>query len=278
MMLKSFSKINLTLNVNKKLSSNLHNLQSIFCIVNLSDDIEIKKISGNKDIIKFKGEFSNFINKRINSISKTLNLLRKEKKIQSFYRIIVNKKIPVFAGLGGGTSNAVFLTKKIINGKIGKKANEQLEKKIGSDYNLFFYKQGFLKNLKKITNFRRKYILYFLLVYPNIKCSSKSVYSSLKKWSPKVDYNFNKINSNQKFIKFLQNKKNDLQSVVEKKHPIIKKLILEIGKTRGCFFSRMTGSGSVCYGVFQSEKNAKKAFKKLRKRYPKFWLSIAKTI
>ena len=45
MMLKSFSKINLTLNVNKKLSSNLHNLQSIFCIVNLSDDIEIKKIS-----------------------------------------------------------------------------------------------------------------------------------------------------------------------------------------------------------------------------------------
>ena len=75
----------------------------------------------------------------------------------------------------------------------------------------------------------------------------------------KVDYNFNKINSNQKFIKFLQNKKNDLQSVVEKKHPIIKKLILEIGKTRGCFFSRMTGSGSVCYGVFQSEKNAKKS-------------------
>ena len=76
-------------------------------------------------------------------------MLRKEKKFQSFYRIIVNKKIPVFAGLGGGTSNAVFLTKKIINGKIGKKANEQLEKKIGSDYNLFFYKQGFLKNLKK---------------------------------------------------------------------------------------------------------------------------------
>ena len=41
----------------KKLSSNLHNLQSIFCIVNLSDDIEIKKISGNKDIIKFVVNF-----------------------------------------------------------------------------------------------------------------------------------------------------------------------------------------------------------------------------
>ena len=40
----------------------------------------------------------------------------------------------------------------------------------------------------------------------------------------------------------------------------------------------MTGSGSVCYGVFESEKRAKAALKGLKLKYPKYWLKVAKTI
>ena len=40
----------------------------------------------------------------------------------------------------------------------------------------------------------------------------------------------------------------------------------------------MSGSGSVCYGLFNSEIDAKKAFNKIKAKYPKFWFSIAKTI
>ncbi len=43
MVLKSYSKINLSLIVNKKLNNNLHDLQSIFCLTDLSDEIHIKK-------------------------------------------------------------------------------------------------------------------------------------------------------------------------------------------------------------------------------------------
>ncbi len=278
MILKSFSKINLSLNVNKKVNRNLHNIQSIFCILNLFDSVNIKKISGQKDIIKFKGKFSNLINNSNNSISKTLEILRKKKLIQNYYTVTVNKKIPVFAGLGGGTSNGAFLVKKLVKGKIKKSLMNVLERKIGSDFKLFFYKQGYLKNLKQIGSFKTKYNLHFLLIYPNIRSSTKSVYSKVRKYSPKAIYSLNKINSNFKFIKFLHDKKNDLQSIVEKKHPIIKKLTYEIGQNQGCYFSRMTGSGSVCYGVFQSKNNAKIAFRKMRKKYPNFWLSIAKTI
>ena len=52
----------------------------------------------------------------------------------------------------------------------------------------------------------------------------------------------------------------------------------EINKLEGCFFSRMTGSGSACYGLFDDENSSKVALKRLRKKYPKFWFSIAKTI
>ncbi len=278
MILKSFSKINLSLNVNKKVSRNLHNIQSFFCILNLFDSVKIKKNSDLKDIIKFKGKFSDFINSSNNSISKTLKILRKKKLINNYYIVTVNKKIPVFAGLGGGTSNGAFLVKKLVKGKIEKSLMNLLERKIGSDFKLFFYKQGYLKNLKQIDSFKTKYNLHFLLIYPNIRSSTKFVYSKVKKYSPKAIYSLNKINTNFKFVKFLHDKKNDLQSIVEKKYPIIKKLTYEIGQNRGCYFSRMTGSGSVCYGVFQSKKNAKIALRKMRKKYPNFWLSIAKTI
>ena len=43
MALKSFAKINLTLNVNKKTKNGLHDIQSIYCLVNKFDTIYIKK-------------------------------------------------------------------------------------------------------------------------------------------------------------------------------------------------------------------------------------------
>ena len=95
-----------------------------------------------------------------------------------------------------------------------------------------------------------------------------------------------KINDDNKFpirkfgelANYLINQKNDLQSIVEKQHPVIKKVINSLSKAKGCYFSRMTGSGSVCYGLFTDKKCAKVAFKNLRKKYPKFWLSFTKTI
>ena len=153
-----------------------------------------------------------------------------------------------------------------------------MDKKIGSDLRIFFYEQGFLKNLKTIDNFQRKFRLYFLLVYPNIKCSTGYVYSKVNKYSIKSRYSFSKIKDKNKFIRFLIKKDNDLQSIVENKYPIIKKLIIEIGQKKGCYFSRMTGSGSVCYGVFKSEKTAKAALNRVKLKYPKYWLSVAKTI
>ena len=71
---------------------------------------------------------------------------------------------------------------------------------------------------------------------------------------------------------------NDLQSVVEKKYPIIEKLLKDIGNEKGCYFSRMTGSGSVCYGLFTNQYSARKALNKLKKKYPNFWASLAKTL
>ena len=279
MILKAFSKINLSLKVNRRLKSKrLHEIQSYFCLVNLCDDLKIKKIKDQKDIVKFKGKFSKNIKKKTNSIIDVLSILRDRNLISSHYSVSINKKIPVFGGMGGGTSNAICLVKYFTKNKISKNLLNILSKKIGSDVRLFLYKQGFLKNLKNVNKFQRNHSLYFLLVYPKIKCSSQYIYSKVREFTSKSDFSFKKISSKNNFIKFLKSENNSLQSIVENKHPSIKKLIKEISLREGCYFSRMTGSGSVCYGIFKSKKSAKAALNIIKLKYPKYLSWVAKTI
>ena len=86
-----------------------------------------------------------------------------------------------------------------------------------------------------------------------------------------------KINK-KKFIKAIKQDRNDLQKIVEKKYLKISRLLKLINKQEGCIFSRMTGSGSSCYGVFKTKKTAKFATNKLKRKYPKYWCVITKTI
>ena len=278
MVLKSFAKINLSLSVNSKLKSGLHEIQSYYCLINLIDKIIINKIKKQKDEIVFKGPFAKHIKKSNNSIGNLLRLLRKFKLISSYYSVSVIKNIPVFSGLGGGTSNAAFVVKFLLKDKITKKILSKVENVIGSDLRLFFYKQGFLENLKNIKIIKKKKKLFFLLSRPNLNCSTREIYSKIKRYSKKTKLNFHKMNTRKKFIAYILAQKNELQSIVEKKHPIIKTLLIDISTEKGCHFSRMSGSGSVCYGLFNSESNAKKALNKIKTKYPKFWFSIAKTV
>ena len=278
MVIKSYSKINLSLKVNNKLKNGLHEIQSYFCLINLCDKIKINKTKKKKDTIIFKGQFFKHIKKFNNSIVNILKLLRKLKLISSYYSVTVIKNIPVFSGLGGGTSNAAFILKFLLKRKISKSILEKTEKVIGSDLRLFLYKQGYLEKLKIIKTFKKKQKLFFLLSSPNIRCSTREIFSKVTRYSKKTKLSFIKINTREKFIKYISAEKNELQSIVEKKNPIIKKLLTDISSERGCYFSRMTGSGSVCYGLFNSASSAKKALSQIKIKHPKFWFSIAKTV
>jgi 4-diphosphocytidyl-2-C-methyl-D-erythritol kinase len=278
-MIKSYSKINLFLKVLKKNNKGLHDIQSSIMLLDLHDQISLKKINKNKDSIEFSGHFKKNINKNTNTISKSLILLRKHNLIdEKRYKITVCKKIPVFAGLGGGTSNAVFLIKHFLKNKISGKILKIFEEEIGSDFRLFFLNHSFQKSLKKIIKFKKKYTFYFVLVYPNINSSTKEVYSGVKKFSLPLKNDLSKIGSKSNYIKFIKNENNDLQKIVEKKHKKILKILNLIKIQKNCLFSRMTGSGSVCFGIFSNRKSAKAGLIEIQKRLPNYWSILTKSI
>ena len=278
MVLRSFAKINLSLLINRKLKNGFHDIQSLFCLIDLKDRIIVKKIKNKKDEITFKGPHSKYVNKSNNTVRKILQIMRKYKIISHYYSIIIFKQIPVFAGLGGGTSNAATLFKFFAKKKSKSILFNKVVKKIGSDFRLFFYNYGFLKNMKTIINLQKHHTLYFLLAGPNIISSTKEVYSKVRKYSKKEKISQAKLKNKKNFIDYIKNSKNDLQSIVEKKHRKISILLDDIKTMRGCYFSRMSGSGSVCYGLFTNQSCSKAALISLRKKHPKFWFSIAKTI
>ena len=278
MVLNSYAKINLTLKVNSKNKNNLHEIQSYFCLINLVDKIKIKKIKGKKDKIVFKGSFAKLVRKSNNTILELFKLLRELRLISDFYSVTITKNIPVFSGLGGGTGNAAFILKYFFKKRLNKSLLSLAERKIGTDLKLFFYSQGFLKNLRSIQSLKKKHKLFFVLIYPKIACSTKEIYARVKNYSRKKKLEKKISNNDSQFIKGLSKSSNDLQSIVEKKYPIVKRLLMNIRNEKGCHFSRMTGSGSVCYGLFNNKPQAKNALNNLRIKYPKFWSSIAKTV
>ena len=281
--LRSYCKINLFLDVGKKIKKHrLHNIQSLIFLMDLHDKITIQKNNSLKDEVSFSGKFKSYIKNKNNSITKSLSLLRKNKLIKANdnYSIAVEKNIPVFSGFGGGSSNAATVIKHFIKGKkISTKYINYFCKFLGSDLRLFFgYKKIFQKNLFEINEFKKKHTFYFILVYPFIKSSTKNIYSNLRTFKRLMNKNNYSGSSKLKIIDNLKFEENSLEKIVVSKFPVVKKVLYELELIKNCQFSRVTGSGSACFGLFLTKTSANLGLRKIKKKFPKFWCVVGKTI
>jgi len=257
---------------------------SLITFCELYDVITISKNQSSKDIIDFSGKFKKGISKKSNTVTKVLNLLRSKKLIgNEVYKINIKKNIPHGSGLGGGSSNAAYLLNYFNSKnklKINKKKMEKLASEVGFDVPINLRKKNTFLTGKKgqITRLNQKFRLNLLVVYPNLICSTKRIYEKNRKLNLRKKNFYFDIKNNKKLIKYLINENNDLQKVVVKIHPKVKKIIEFIKSKKGCYFSRITGSGSACIGIFSSMKNAIYAQKLVRLKYPKYWCVVSKTI
>jgi len=282
--IKSYCKINLSLRVIKKLNNNYHNIISLITFCNLHDVISISKIKSSKDKISFSGKFKKGINNRSNTVSKILNLLRRSKLLRNqTFKINIKKNIPHGSGLGGGSSNAADLLNYLnlkMKLKLRKKKLIQLANQIGFDVPINLEKKNTLLTGKRdqILRLNQKFKLNLLIVYPNLICSTKEIYKNNKKISlSKPQYSF-RVKNNKKLINILKNENNDLEEAVIKIYPKVKKIIEYIKSIKGCYFSRITGSGSACIGIFSNMKNAIYAQKLIKLKYPNYWCVVSKTM
>jgi len=276
--IKSYAKINLALNITGKTNS-LHKIESIISFVSLHDEILIKRINSNKHIISFKGKFSKRIGKN-NSISKLLDLLEKKKIIKGKkFHIKINKKIPIQAGLGGGSMNAAsilkyFIQKKII--KISKKEIIIISNSIGSDVILGLrFINCVLTSKNKIKYFKSYEKIYTLIVKPNFGCSTKDIYSKVRKFDRSI---LNRPNIRMFDLNFLSKMQNSLEPIAFSKYPKLQAIKSYLEISSKAFFVRMTGSGSALIAYFKSKEKCENAKRQFNKKYKNYWCIVSKTI
>ena len=282
--IKSFCKINLYLRVIKKLRNGYHNIISLITFCDLFDIITISKLNNLNDKISFSGKFKKGIDKKSNTVTKILNLLRKKKLLQKqAFKINIEKNIPHGSGLGGGSSNAANLLNYLnsqMKLKLDKNKMRKIAAEIGFDAPINLEKKNTFLTGKNngFLRLNQKFRLNLLIVYPNLICSTKKIYKhnqNISRLKPKVSFN---IKSNKKLIDFLKQEHNDLERTVVKIYPKIKKIIYFIKSQKGCYLSRITGSGSACIGIFSNTNDAIYAQKLIKLKYPKYWSVVSKTI
>ena len=281
--IKSYCKINLSLKTLKKLKNGYHDISSLITFCDLYDAISISQTKFHKDIINFSGKFRRGIDKKFNTITKVLRFLREKKLIKNkTFKINVKKNIPQGSGLGGGSLNASSLL-NFFNKKMQLNLNNNqmnnLAKKIGSDVPIGLIKKNtYLKSGNRIVRLNSKFNLNLIIVYPNIVCSTKNIYKKHKIDNHSINKKYFYRKNKKELISYLLKEKNDLETTVIKIYPKIKELINFIKFQKGCFFSRITGSGSACIGIFSNTRNVNFAKKAIRSKYPKYWCFASKTI
>jgi 4-diphosphocytidyl-2-C-methyl-D-erythritol kinase len=269
----SHAKINLFLNIIGKKDDGYHKIQSYFVLLNLCDHITLEYSHIDKCVV----EDAEIEGKNI--VLKTIDFFREFYDIKNHFDIHITKKIPVSAGLGGGSSNAATVLNMLysmfdIKDK-EKIPNKIVAYKIGADVPFFLNsKNAFIEGIGEIISpkFWKKN-LYILLINPNIEVSTKDVYKNILPYDTDLNldtYDDNKILSN------IINGKNDLEFHVQKKYPVIKDLLYSMktyNKT-----SRMSGSGSTCFSMFDTKADMLSGYNYFSKQYPNYWMHYEKIL
>lgn len=270
---KAYAKINLSLKVLEKRKDNYHNLDTLMINVNLYDILYFKKC---KDVLISSN--INICEKEDNLVYKAVTLLKKKFNISKGINIYIKKRIPMGAGLGGGSSDAattLCALNKIWKLNLSIDELKEIALSLGSDVPFFLYNQfsRVMGRGEKIINLNNVFKKKILLVSPNFNISTKKVFEN----HIITKNNMNIPDVYKALLKGEYCLFNDLETSVISLYPeyVLKELRENIEKLFACSVL-MSGSGSSIFII--SEKQTKKIYKYMKKNFPFLNIKKNKTI
>ena len=273
--LQSYAKINLFLEVIKKLKNGYHDISSIITRISISDKIKID--IADDFSVKFIGPFCSQVSQESNIHTLFQFLLDNNFINHSNYAILIDKQIPVGSGLGGGSSNVAEILKYLMSeGALSKSQCLLAAKELGSDIEFFLEEGSAL--ITGAGSVKRRINLFsdkiFLIIYPQILMSTKIIFGQHN-----ILNKSNFLYEGQTQISdILQDTSNDLEKTAITLHQETGMAKQFLENDEHCEFARMTGSGSAFFGCYDDEALANDAASKIKKLYPKWWTCLARTI
>jgi 4-diphosphocytidyl-2-C-methyl-D-erythritol kinase len=299
------AKLNLFLKVQHKRPDGYHDIVTVFERIDLADKISFRSTSD--QAVRITCDHRDVPVGPKNLIYKAAQLLKEECDLHYGVRIKLNKKIPVAAGLAGGSSNAATALlglNRIWKLRLSKAKLLSLARKIGSDVPFFLYDTSWALGTERGDRIRKldiKARFWHVLVIPHVKmlsgkvyqglklpvCSDKNIQSRLKAAAPngggtniltKIHHNANILIRNLKKDNILgvgAILSNDLETEIFRLYPPLRKLKEQLKSlnTKGVVVS---GSGPCVFGLTATEEEARSLKKTLSKRFSQVF--VARTL
>ncbi|RXE58775.1 4-(cytidine 5'-diphospho)-2-C-methyl-D-erythritol kinase [Acetivibrio mesophilus] len=266
--LDAHAKINLSLDVIGKRQDGYHEVRMIMQTITLHDKVILETrdtgievgcdkpwVPGGNDNIAYKAA----------------NLIMEKYKVTSGVSIKILKRIPVAAGLAGGSADAAAVIKgmnELFDLNLNEDELMDIGKQIGADVPFCIrggtmLSEGIGEKLTKISSFQGVDIV---LVKPKVGVSTAWVYNNLKldkiSLRPDTDFLINAI-SKKDIGSLAQNMRNVLETVTIEKYGVINDIKNELRRL-GALGSMMSGSGPSVFGIFEDSEKAHRAYESLK--------------
>jgi 4-diphosphocytidyl-2-C-methyl-D-erythritol kinase len=259
--LRAPAKVNLRLDVLGKRPDGYHEIKTWIYPISLADELHIEKVSSAK--ITISSSLPDLPLGEENLTHRAAALFIKERGLSGGVQIDIIKRIPLAAGLGGGSSDAAAVLRAINilwGADVPQEGLMEMGAKVGMDVPFFIVGKGAIMGGKgeQLIKLLPPLKLWMLLINPGPPLSTKQVYEQ-GKWGLTKDSGDNRIlmpsQDLEKMGTFLRN---DLEGPALKLMPLIdnmKRCLLDIG-AKGIL---MTGSGPTVFGLFEEEAEARRA-------------------
>lgn len=258
------AKVNLFLSILGKRNDGYHEICTLMQRIGIFDEMDIELTEKGIELIPEGAEVPPGLD---NLAGKAAQIFLQAAGLDKGVRIRLRKKIPIAAGLGGGSSDAASVLmglNEILQRKWSKEYLQALGVSIGADVPFFIgQKSAIAKGIgEKLIPVNLPNSMWYVLLVPSWPISTSWAYATFdelkenRKPKEKIAKEYSQIED------ILPIMDNDLEKVAFQKYPelaIIKKKLIEKG-ARGAL---MSGSGPTIYGLFPSRKEAEEAAQKM---------------
>ena len=255
------AKINLGLSVLQKRDDGFHNIETILYPIPLNDVLELI-IAPDKNFRFTVSGLEIPGSKETNLCVKAWELLQHDFSLPAI-KMHLHKVIPMGAGLGGGSSDGVFMLKLINRAfQLGLSIEklEECARQLGSDCAFFINNKSAFAYGKgdQLTPININLSGHFLvLVKPDVHINTKGAYDGIIPVETGISVS--------KIVQFpieewRDNLNNDFEKSIFRSHTVLSEIKDRLYQS-GAVYASMTGSGSAVYGLFNNEVDLEDSFK-----------------
>lgn len=273
------AKLNLYLHITGKRADGYHVLDSLVTFTEFGDLVQVQP--DDTLTLTIDGPFAKSLSVHDNIAIKAAQALQEACEVSNAAALRIHKRIPVGAGLGGGSGDAatvLLLLNDLWRTGLAVEQLAEIGLALGADVPMCLYQQpchisGIGEVISPANDVPE---LFVLLVNPNQEVLTAEVYQRFE-----LSQEHRVADAMDDYplpLDWLRAQRNDLQVPAMALCPVINDILVAIHRTSGCLLARMCGSGATCFGLYGTQSACEAAGRAVASVYPDWWVQSTRTV